>query len=105
MLALEIPLVAFSGATLERFGARLLLGMRAFAGGARWLVCGLAPGLVWVWPAQLLHGVVVAGLVIGAPLYVEPQELRSMAQTSLAGLVLGLAVPPLVPVPRKPGAA
>ena len=63
MLALEIPLVAYSGATLERFGARVLLGVGAFAGGVRWLVCGFATDLTWVWPVQLLHGVVVAGLV------------------------------------------
>ena len=48
MLALEIPLVAFSGATLERFGARSLLGIGVFAGGVRWLVCGLAPDLAHV---------------------------------------------------------
>lgn len=139
MLALEIPLVAFSGATLERFGARALLGVGAFAGGARWLICGLAPDLAWVWPVQLLHGVVVAGLVIGAPLYVEqcvPQQLRSTGQTSLTmlgfgvggivsnlvtgwlvdlhgpaapflvggigGIALGLAVPLLLPRPRRP---
>ena len=42
---------------------------------------------------QLLHGVVVAGLVIGAPLYVEqcvPQQLRSTGQTSLTMLGFGL---------------
>jgi PPP family 3-phenylpropionic acid transporter len=93
MLALEIPLVAFSGATIERFGARALLGVGAFAGGLRWLVCGLAPDLAWVWPVQLLHGVVVAGLVIGGPLYVEqcvPQQLRSTGQTTLTMLGFGL---------------
>ncbi|MBW2269923.1 MAG: MFS transporter [Deltaproteobacteria bacterium] len=142
MLALEIPLVAFSGVTLERFGARALLGVGAFAGGLRWLVCGLAPDLAWVWPAQLLHGVVVAGLVLGGPLYVEqcvPQQLRSTGQTSLTmlgfglggivsnlltgwlvdlqgpaapyvvggigGIVLGLAVPLLLPRPRRPASA
>ncbi len=141
MLALEIPLVAFSGATLQRFGARALLGIGVFAGGVRWLVCGLAPDLAWVWPVQLLHGVVVAGLVIGGPLYVEqcvPQQLRSTGQTSLTmlgfglggivsnlatgwlvdvygpaapyvvggigALALGLAVPLLLPKPRKPAA-
>lgn len=93
MLALEIPLVAYSGATLERFGARVLLGVGALAGGVRWLVCGFAGDLTWVWPVQLLHGVTVAGLVIGGPLYVEqcvPQQLRSTAQTSLAMFGFGM---------------
>jgi MFS family permease len=45
-------------------------------------------------PVQALHGVVVAGLVIGGPLYVEavvPESLRSTGQNVLAmvGLSLG----------------
>lgn len=93
MLALEIPLIAYSGVTLERFGARALLGVGVFAGGLRWLVCGLAPDLFWVWPVQLLHGVVVAGLVVGGPLYVEqcvPEHLRSTGQSALAMIGFGL---------------
>ena len=38
-------------------------------------------------PVQVLHGVVVAGLVIGGPLYVEasvPERLRSTGQNVLA---------------------
>jgi MFS family permease len=47
-----------------------------------------------VYPLQALHGVVVAGLVIGAPLYVEaavPERLRSTGQGLLAmvGVSLG----------------
>jgi len=83
MLALEIPLIAYSGFTLRRVGARGLLGIGVAAGALRWLVCGLAPELAWVWPVQILHGVVVAGLVIGGPLYVEavvPERLRSTGQ-------------------------
>lgn len=139
MLALEIPLIAYSGATLERFGARGLLAIGVLAGGLRWTICGFAPDLSWVWPVQLLHGVVVAGLVIGGPLYVEqvvPERLRSTGQgllamvgfgvggmTSNAGsgwlvdqvaawapytvgglgaIALGLAVPLLLPAPRRP---
>jgi PPP family 3-phenylpropionic acid transporter len=93
MLALEIPLVALSGATLERVGARGLLGIGVAAGGVRWAVCGFAPDLSWVWPVQLLHGVVVAGLVIGGPLYVDrvvPERLRSTGQTVLAMFGFGV---------------
>jgi PPP family 3-phenylpropionic acid transporter len=93
MLALEIPLIALSGAALERIGARGLLAIGTLAGGLRWAVCGFAPDLAWVWPAQLLHGVVVAGLVIGGPLYVElvvPQRLRSTGQGLFVMLGFGI---------------
>jgi PPP family 3-phenylpropionic acid transporter len=94
MLALEIPLVAFSGSSLARFGPRGLLAIGVAAGGVRWIACGLAPGLAFVYPFQILHGVVVAGLVVGAPLYVEavvPERLRSTGQGVLAmvGVSLG----------------
>jgi PPP family 3-phenylpropionic acid transporter len=93
MLALEIPLIALSGATLERVGDRGLLGIGVVAGGVRWAVCGLAPDLMWVWPVQLLHGVVVAGLIIGGPLYVDhvvPDRLRSTGQSVLAMIGFGV---------------
>lgn len=83
MLTLEIPLIAYSGLTLRRVGARGLLAMGLAAGGLRWSVCGFAPDLAWVWPVQILHGVVVAGIVVGGPLYVEgvvPERLRSTGQ-------------------------
>jgi MFS family permease len=56
-------------------------------------VCGLAPSLAWIYPVQMLHGVVVAGLVIGGPLYVEaavPERLRSTGQGILA--MVGVSV-------------
>jgi MFS family permease len=87
MIALELPLIALSGASIERVGARGLLAIGLLAGGARWLVCGFAPDSRWMMPAQVLHGVVVAGLVIGAPLYVEavvPEQLRATGQNLLA---------------------
>ena len=94
MLVLEVPLIALSGASLQRLGARGLLAAGLVAGGVRWLVCGFAPESTWVVPVQVLHGVVVAGLVIGGPLYVEevvPEELRSTGQNLLAmvGVSLG----------------
>ena len=93
MLLLEIPLVALSGASLERLGARGLLGIGVFAGGVRWAVCGFLPDSPLVYPLQALHGVVVAGLVIGGPLYVEaavPERLRSTGQNVLAMLGVSL---------------
>lgn len=90
MLALEIPLIAFSGASLARVGARGLPLIGLLAGGIRWTICGLAPELSWVWPVQILHGVVVAGVVIGGPLYVDqvvPERLRSTGQGIYAMIV------------------
>jgi len=87
MLVVEIPLIAMSGASLARFGARGLLGIGVFAGGLRWTLCGFAPDLTIIFASSLLHGVTVAGLVIGAPLYVEavvPERLRSTGQGILA---------------------
>jgi PPP family 3-phenylpropionic acid transporter len=93
MLLLEIPLVAFSGAGLRRLGARGLLGVGVLAGGVRWLVCAGSHDLAVLYPVQLLHGVVVAGLLLGGPLYLEmivPERLRSTGQGLLATVGVGL---------------
>ncbi len=93
MLLVEIPLVALSGASLERLGARGLLSIGVFAGGLRWAICGFFPDAPLIYPLQALHGVVVAGLVIGGPLYVEaavPERLRSTGQNVLAMLGVSL---------------
>ncbi len=93
MLSLELPLIALSGESIRRVGARGLLAIGLVAGGVRWLVCGFAPESGWMVPAQALHGMVVAGLVIGSPLYVEavvPEQLRSTAQNLLA--MVGVSV-------------
>ncbi len=94
MLALEIPLVALSGRTLRRFGARGLLNMGLFTEGFRWLICANIHDLRWIAAVQVLHGVAVAGILVGAALYVErlvPPELRSTGQAmvSMAGAGAG----------------
>ncbi len=93
MLALEIPLIFLSGASLARFGPRGLLAIGVIAGGVRWTVCGFISDPAWIYAVQILHGVVVAGLVIGGPLYVEavvPERLRSTGQGLLA--MIGVSV-------------
>lgn len=93
MLALEIPLVFFTGAAVTRIGPRGLIAVGALAGGLRWSVCGWSGDLRAIVPVQILHGVVVWGIVIGAPLYVEavvPERLRSTAQGLLAMLGVSL---------------
>jgi MFS family permease len=94
MLALEIPLVWFSGAGLRRFGARTLVCGGVAADGLRWLGCALAPNLTVMLGLQLLHGVVVAGLILGVALYVEqavPERLRASGQGIVAMLGVSLA--------------
>jgi MFS transporter, PPP family, 3-phenylpropionic acid transporter len=94
MLILEIPLVFLAGATLRRFGARSLLAVGVAADGVRWLVSGLVPDLRVLYALQLLHGVVVAGLIVGILLYVEmvvPERLRSTGQGLVAMVGISLA--------------
>jgi PPP family 3-phenylpropionic acid transporter len=94
MLIVEIPVIALLGETFARVGARGLLATGVIAGGLRWLVCGLSSDLSWIFAVQVLHGITVAGLVLGCPLYVDavvPERLRSTGQGMLAmvGVSLG----------------
>jgi PPP family 3-phenylpropionic acid transporter len=87
MLALEIPLMLASGEGLRRLGPRLLVVGGTAAGALRWFVCGLAPPMELLYAVQVLHGVAVTGLLIGAPLYLDvvvPAALRSTGQGMLA---------------------
>jgi MFS family permease len=93
MLALEIPLVALSGVWFRRFGGRTLLGIGIASGAARWLVSALSAPMWLVYAAQLLHGVTVGGLMVGAPIYAEavvPDRLRATAQGALSMVGGGL---------------
>jgi PPP family 3-phenylpropionic acid transporter len=92
MLLVEVPLIAFSGAGLQRLGERGLLGVGVLAGALRWTVCGLTNDWHLLYLTQLLHGVVVTGLMLGAPLYLEavvPERLRSTGQGLLAMIGVG----------------
>lgn len=90
MLLLEIPLIGMSRQTLRWLGPRGLLTLGLVAEGCRWTTCALSTSLDLIRTVQLLHGVGVAGILVGAPLYVEhavPERLRSTGQalTSVAG--------------------
>ena len=92
MLIIEIPLVMLSGTGLQRLGARGLLALGVIAGGVRWTVCALTGDLRVLYAMQLLHGLGVAGLLIGGPLYLEaavPERLRSTGQALLAMASIG----------------
>jgi len=93
MLLLEVPLIALSGAGIARVGPRGLIMIGTGAGALRWLVCGLSTSLPLIYAVQVLHGVTVAGLIIGAPLYVDavvPARLRATGQGLLA--MVGISV-------------
>lgn len=92
MLILEIPLVAFSGQTLRRLGPRGLLLGGLLAEGIRWTSCSLIENLEVIRVAQLLHGVGVAGIIVGAPLYLEqavPPRLRATGQALISSAGFG----------------
>jgi PPP family 3-phenylpropionic acid transporter len=96
MLVVEIALVFLSGSATRRFGAKALIAIGIGADGLRWLLTLLAPDLVWMAVPQLLHGVVIAGLIIGSAHYVEqvvPDRLRSTGQAGFAmvGISFGTA--------------
>jgi MFS transporter, PPP family, 3-phenylpropionic acid transporter len=93
MLVIEVPLVAFVGGALARFGPRRVMGIAIFSAGLRWVIYGSASALWMIFGASFLHGVMVAGLMVGAPLYVEsivPERLRSTAQALLATVGMGV---------------
>ncbi len=87
MLGMETLLVAYSSRGADRFGPKALIGVGIAADGLRWVLTLLAPTLGWMIFPQFLHGVVIAGFLIGTALYVEqvtPDRLRSTGQAGLA---------------------
>ncbi|MEE8580165.1 MAG: MFS transporter [Myxococcota bacterium] len=93
MLAIEIPLVTFVGASVARLGLRGVIATGVAAGALRWLVSGFADSLLVVTLIQFLHGVVVWGVILGTPLYVDavvPDRLRSTGQGLLA--MIGVSI-------------
>ena len=93
MLVFEIPLLAGVASLPRRIGAREMIGIGVAADATRWLVCALSPWLAAIYLAQVLHGLAVAGFVVGSALYVEavvPGRLRSTAQSFLYVVGVGL---------------
>ena len=93
MLLLEIPLVAQAGRIFERLGPRLMIAGATTAGGLRWVATAHTSDLSYLYPIQMLHSVVVAGLILGAPIYVEtliPVRLRSTGQALVTTFGAGL---------------
>lgn len=94
MLIVEIPLILSSGKALKRLGARGLLALGILAAALRWTVSGMLENLYLIYAVQTLHGVMVAGLLLGGPLYLDaviPARLRSTGQAllSMVGVAAG----------------
>ncbi len=94
MLIPEIPLVAYARRLFEIVGLRRVIVIATLVTGLRWLVSGLVPGLDALYAVQVLHGIAITGLFVGAPLMVEalvPERLRSTGQglLSMLGTSLG----------------
>jgi len=94
MLLVEIPLVFMTGSGLKRLGARGLLTVGVTVGGLRWLLSATITDPTVFFAVQALHGVMVVGLNLGSPLYLDlvaPEKLRSTAQGVLSMIGSGLA--------------
>lgn len=94
MLLVEIPFLFFSGAMVARIGARGLFGLGVLADGLRWTVCAATGSLAVIQGMMLLHGLVVAGIMVGAAVYADqaaPERLRSTGQGGLAMVGVSLA--------------
>ena len=94
MLIVEIPLVLSTGSGLKRLGARGMLTAGVTVGGLRWILSALIDDSNLLFAVQALHGVMVVGLNLGSPLYLDvvaPEKLRSTAQGILSMVGSGLA--------------
>jgi len=94
MLIVEIPLVLSTGSGLKRLGARGMLTAGVTIGGLRWILSALIDDSSLLFAVQALHGVMVVGLNLGSPLYLDvvaPEKLRSTAQGILSMVGSGLA--------------
>jgi PPP family 3-phenylpropionic acid transporter len=79
---------------LKRLGARGMLTVGVTVGGLRWIFSALIADTALLFVVQALHGVMVVGLNLGSPLYLDvvaPEKLRSTAQGILSMVGSGLA--------------
>jgi PPP family 3-phenylpropionic acid transporter len=94
MLCTETLLMLTAAAAYRKLGARRAIALGVFAWGLRWFLCAFCHELFWLYPVQLLHGVMVVSLQVGAPLLVQtlvPARLRATGQAgfNLFGSGLG----------------
>ncbi|MET0388304.1 MAG: MFS transporter [Polyangiales bacterium] len=86
MLATEIVLMLTAAKLYARLGAQWFIAIGVIGCGIRWLLCGLCDELTWVYPLQMMHGLMVVSLQLGSALLVEqlvPDRLRASSQAGL----------------------
>lgn len=89
----EIALFAFSARVLRRYDAVALILIGAFACILRWTILAFDPPLVFLIPAQLLHGFTFAVPHLGAMYFIlraTPPRLSATAQSLYLVLGVGL---------------
>lgn len=91
----EVALFWWSGPLVARTGPVMLLIIAAATSCVRWAVMGLAPGLAWLLPLQVLHGVTYGASHIGAIHFIHrhvPAHAQGSAQALYATVAAGIAM-------------
>jgi PPP family 3-phenylpropionic acid transporter len=94
-VAVEIGLMAFSGALVRRIGAVELIVLGAVASVVRWLAMGLDPPLAALVGLQALHGLTFGATHIGAFYRIAqavPERQAGTAQALYASITAGIAM-------------
>jgi PPP family 3-phenylpropionic acid transporter len=94
-VAIEIALLAFSGAVVRRIGAVELIVLGGATAVLRWIVMGFDPPLVLLIPLQALHGITFGGTHIGAIYFMStavPENQNGTAQAVYASVTAGVAL-------------
>jgi PPP family 3-phenylpropionic acid transporter len=94
-IAAEILLFAFSGAAVRLLGAPQLILIGGAAAVVRWMAMGFDPGLGWLLPLQLLHGLTYGASHLGAMHFmgrIVPERQAGTAQALYASVTGGIAM-------------
>jgi PPP family 3-phenylpropionic acid transporter len=94
-VAIEIGLLAFSGAVVRRIGAVELIVLGGATAVLRWAVMGFDPPLALLIPLQALHGVTFGATHIGAIYFMGravPQQHSGTAQALYASVTAGVGL-------------
>lgn len=89
----EVSLFAVSGWAVSRFGAVGLMLLGAGAAVVRWLAMSTDPGLAWLIPLQVLHGLTYGASHLGAIHFISravPETAAGTAQAFYATIAMGV---------------
>lgn len=87
-VAVEIPVMLYSGTIIKRLGVNRFISMGILSGLARWLVYFFAENLIPIYVVQVLHGLTFACLYNGGIEYVRqrfPEVVQGSAQSLYDG--------------------